>query len=73
MYKRQPKKCEVEESIIFYENGNEENVDASIEMPYMNDKTGTAYSEDITYDIEKSNEYQNTYILTCLLYTSRCV
>ncbi|MFR1062552.1 polymorphic toxin-type HINT domain-containing protein [Intestinibacter bartlettii] len=62
-----PKKCEVEESIIFYENGNEENVVASIDMPYMNDKTGTAYSEDITYDIEKSNEYQNTYILTMTL------
>ena len=81
-----PKKCEIEESIIFCKNDNKENVIASIDMPFMNDKTGKAYSDDITYDIEKSKYDDNKYILTmtlsqdylndkdrvypCLLYTS---
>ncbi|MFR3133215.1 DNRLRE domain-containing protein, partial [Intestinibacter bartlettii] len=62
-----PKKCEIEESIIFCKNDNEENVIASIDMPFMNDKTGKAYSDDITYDIEKSKYDDNKYILTMTL------
>ena len=38
---------------------------ASIDVPFMNDKTGKAYSEDIIYNIEKSEE--NKYILTMTL------
>ncbi|MFR5366632.1 DNRLRE domain-containing protein, partial [Intestinibacter bartlettii] len=36
-------------------------------MPFMNDKTGKTYSDDITYDIEKSKYDDNKYILTMTL------
>ena len=58
------KKCETEESIIFNDKETGE-TKASIDVPFMNDKTGKAYSEDIIYNIEKSEE--NKYILTMTL------
>ncbi|MDY2735432.1 hypothetical protein, partial [Intestinibacter sp.] len=59
-----PKKCEVEESIIFYDKDDEKNVVASIDPAFINDKTEKAYSEDITYNIEKKKNEKDKYILT---------
>ena len=60
------KKCELEESIVFNDKDTDE-TKASIDMPFMNDKTGKSYNDDITYDIEKSDDDENTYILTMTL------
>lgn len=60
-----PQKCEIEESIVFNDKDTDE-TKASIDFPYMNDKTGKAYCDDITYNIEESDK-QNTYILTMTL------
>lgn len=58
-----PKKCELEESIVFIDEKNDEVV-GSIDAPFMNDATNKAYSEDITYNIEEKEGEKNTYILT---------
>ena len=58
-----PKKCELEESIVFIDNKTSEVV-GSIDVPFMNDASSKAYSEDITYDIEEKEGEKNTYILT---------
>ena len=58
-----PKKCELEESIVFIDEKSDEVV-GSIDAPFMNDATNDAYSEDITYDIKEKEGEKNTYILT---------
>ena len=57
------KKCELEESIVFYDKDTKEIV-ASIDAPFMNDATNKAYSEDITYDIKLKEDSTDVYILT---------
>lgn len=57
------KKCEIEESIVFYDKDTKEVV-ASIDAPFMNDATNKAYSEDITYDIKLKEDSKDIYILT---------
>lgn len=57
------KKCELEESIIFYDKDTKEVV-ASIDAPFMNDATNKAYSEDITYNIKSKEDSKDVYILT---------
>ncbi|WP_434799126.1 toxin C-terminal domain-containing protein [Terrisporobacter vanillatitrophus] len=57
------KKCEIEESIVFYDKDTKEVV-ASIDAPFMNDATNKAYSEDITYDIKLKEDSEDVYILT---------
>ncbi|WP_343346252.1 DNRLRE domain-containing protein [Terrisporobacter petrolearius] len=57
------KKCELEESIVFYDKNTKEVV-ASIDAPFMNDATNKAYSEDITYNIKPKEDSKDLYILT---------
>ncbi|MDY3374185.1 MAG: DNRLRE domain-containing protein [Terrisporobacter othiniensis] len=58
-----PKKCELEESIVFIDNETNE-VIGSIDVPFMNDASNKAYSEEITYDINPKSGEEDTYILT---------
>ena len=55
-----PRKNPTDQGITFYDD--EDDIAADISPAWMNDATGSAYSEDITYDIEK--ESGSTYILT---------
>lgn len=57
------KKCELEESIVFYDKDTDK-VIASIDVPFMNDASEKAYSEDITYDIKPKVDSKDVYILT---------
>lgn len=43
-------------------NKDTDETKASIDMPFMNDKTGKSYNDDITYDIEKSDDEKYIYI-----------
>ena len=58
-----PKKCELEESIVFIDDKTNE-VIGSIDVPFMNDASNKAYSEEITYDINPKSGEKDTYILT---------
>ncbi|MFR2565199.1 MAG: DNRLRE domain-containing protein [Anaerovoracaceae bacterium] len=55
-----PRKNPADQGITFYDD--EDDIAADISPAWMNDATGSAYSEGITYDIEK--ESGSTYILT---------
>ncbi len=57
-----PKKNAMDEGITFYDE-NETEVIGYIEAPWMNDASGEAYSEDITFDIEETNE-KGKFLLT---------
>ena len=61
-----PKKCELEESIVFIDD-NTNDVVASIDTPFMNDASNNAYSEEITYDISSKQGEEDTYILTMIV------
>lgn len=58
-----PKKNVLDGGISFLDEKTDEIV-AALEAPNMNDATGKAYSEKISYDIEPDNEEEDSYILT---------
>ena len=58
-----PKKNVLDEGISFLDEKTDEIV-AALEAPNMNDATGKAYSEKISYDIDPDNEEEDSYILT---------
>ncbi len=51
------------EGITFYDLSGED-IKGAVEAPWMNDASGKAYSEDITYDIEKLEGKNSRYLLT---------
>ncbi len=57
-----PRNNIVDGGITFYDNKTEDIV-GGIAAPFMNDASGKAYSEDVTYTIGKKSEEDDTYIL----------
>ena len=58
-----PKKNVLDGGISFLDEKTDEIV-AALEAPNMNDATGKAYSEKISYDIELDDQEKDSYILT---------
>ena len=58
-----PKKNVLDGGISFLDKKTDEIV-AALEAPNMNDATGKAYSEKLSYDIELDDEEEDSYILT---------
>ena len=62
-----PKKNILDGGISFLDEKTE-NLVATLEAPNMNDHTGKAYSENLSYDIESDGE-EGSYLLTPVSYT----